>query len=53
METIYVVYICDLCFKAINNDSARAVWVIDDCKHDVCAECILRLTPVAEDENAG
>lgn len=39
MDTTYTVYICDLCSKAIEDESAMSVWVIDDVKCDVCSVC--------------
>lgn len=54
METTYVVYICDLCFRAIKEDSTITVWVIDEQKHDVCGECIMRMRArYEEDGDAG
>lgn len=40
MEKTYVVYICDLCFREIEDGTPHSVWFIDDIKHDVCIDCV-------------
>lgn len=54
MEITYIVYVCDLCYREIKEDSPRSVWFIDDIKHDVCVDCVSHFGELPkEDEDAG
>lgn len=49
MDTTYTVYICDLCSKAVEDESKMTVWVIDDVKCDVCSVCAAKTARALEE----